>query len=92
VVCEVLDTIIADEARHAALAWRTLAWLLSDDADGFLRRRLAARLDAEERARRPLPASPSVAALGLPPVRARQEAARRGWEHVVRKAFAQLAA
>jgi hypothetical protein len=35
-----LEAIAEDESRHAALAWRTLRWLLSDDADGTVRDRL----------------------------------------------------
>lgn len=39
----VLATIAEDEARHAALAWRTLAWLVAERPDlaPLLRRRLA---------------------------------------------------
>jgi hypothetical protein len=40
-VREILDTIVADEARHAALAWRTLRWLLQDDPAGEVRQRIA---------------------------------------------------
>lgn len=32
VVREVLETVAADEARHAALAWRALRWLLAEVA------------------------------------------------------------
>ncbi len=34
---KVLQVIIDDESRHAALAWRTLNWLLESDLDGSLR-------------------------------------------------------
>jgi hypothetical protein len=44
----VLDTIVEDETRHAALAWRTLGWLLRDAPD---LRPVATAAFAEARAR-----------------------------------------
>jgi hypothetical protein len=45
-----LHQIADDEARHAQLAWRTLAWLLETDHDGQIRARVNQVL-AEEGAR-----------------------------------------
>ncbi|MCB9698786.1 MAG: ferritin-like domain-containing protein [Alphaproteobacteria bacterium] len=51
-VADVLRTIIDDESRHAALAWKTLAWLLASD-DGTLEAHVSSVLEAERA--RPIP-------------------------------------
>ena len=45
-----LSVIVTDESEHAALAWRTLRWLLETDEDGSVRARVGA-VFLEERAR-----------------------------------------
>ena len=49
-VREALEVILRDESAHAALAWRTLRWVLSRDEDGSVVEHLAS-VFAEERRR-----------------------------------------
>ena len=95
-VRETLAQIVADESAHAALAWRTLTWLLTD-ADADLRATLRAAFAAEaERwcgAGGDDTAAPTAAATahGLVSARARSDALRRGWREVVQPAWDALA-
>lgn len=82
----VLAEIAADEARHAALAWRSLRWLLDTfpethtPAAARFRAAVAAhraRLDAVEAA------SADLSAWGVPTARARAAAQRRALTQVV---------
>lgn len=61
---DVLATIEADEARHAALAWRTLAWLLATD-DGAVRARVAPLLGPTEEVSAPSVEVTATVAHGL---------------------------
>lgn len=78
----VLARIAEDEAAHAALAWRTLAWALAADGTEALRVELRAR--AGELRRGALVAS---AADGATPPAA---AARSAWEKVIAPTLADL--
>jgi len=87
-VCDALQTILDDEARHAALAWRAMAWLLETD-DGSVRAHLEAvladaRPTAEPGQRR--------AGLGLVPSDAQGDAFDRGWREVIQPMWQSLAA
>jgi hypothetical protein len=62
----VLATIAEDEARHAELAWRFVAWALQAGGDA-VRRAVAAAFDAALAAHLPAPpaqAAPALAAHG----------------------------
>lgn len=73
----VLAGIARDEARHAALAWRTVAWAVR--VGGTPVREAVAAALAEA------PTLP-VAASGLLPLAVAREAVARGWREVVRPA------
>jgi len=77
-----LARIAEDEAAHAALAWRTLAWALAADGSEALRSELCAR--ASELRRGALAANAANAAdLGA-------AAARSAWEKVIAPTLADL--
>lgn len=87
-----LEVIVRDESAHAALAWRTLAWVLGQAPE--LRARLADVL-GEERARWSSPAgdgepSPAASAHGLLSDAARGAALARAWQDVIGPTFAAL--
>jgi hypothetical protein len=88
----VLAIVVEDESRHAALAWRTLAWLLADDADDALRAHVD-RVFAD--ARRTLPsdlvsAGDAVPSHGLIDDGERVAALRAGWGRVIDPAWAEV--
>jgi hypothetical protein len=83
----VLTQIVADETRHAALAWRTLAWGLPKLAATDRGRVLAALADRS----RVGPSSPVPHGIGVLGGSASAEALAWGFEHVVRPAAAALA-
>ncbi|MEZ4241641.1 MAG: ferritin-like domain-containing protein [Myxococcota bacterium] len=80
----VLQRIVDDESRHAALAWRTLAWLLADDADGALRARVDRAFEAA-RAQLPGDLAPGAAvpSHGLVDEAERIATLRAGWDRVI---------
>jgi hypothetical protein len=78
---EVLTTLADDEARHAALAWRTLRWALDVGGD-----EVRAAVAAALRDPPPWPAS------GLLPPDAARAACLRGWHEVICPAAAALLA
>jgi hypothetical protein len=90
-----LEEIVRDESRHAALAWRTLAWIV--EQDGSLRERVEAAL-ADERQRWTGAAvavvEPSIAATGhgLIADSTRRRVFREAWRNVVEPGWASLAA
>jgi hypothetical protein len=91
-----LETIVGDESDHAALAWRTLRWVLRQDADGAVQTRLTNVL-AEERARWSAPdgvagqRSASALAHGLIPDDTRARELARAFAEVVEPSWAALA-
>ena len=64
----VLDTIASDEARHAALAWRSIAWLIGEQPE-LGRRALRACLAELEAELADVPEPSSEASTGLGPGR-----------------------
>ncbi|MFT5460280.1 MAG: hypothetical protein ACI9K2_006797, partial [Myxococcota bacterium] len=95
-VREVLDTLVRDESRHAALAWRTLRWLLDDDADGAVRLRVGA-VFAELADRYGVPAlgaagTADAQAHGLLTDAEVASVHARGWAEVIAPSWAALAA
>lgn len=90
-----LEVIVRDESAHAALAWRTLAWLLATD-DGGLRAHLAGVL-AEERERWLAAAgdgaeiSAAARAHGLLADAERRAALARAWDEVITASWGALA-
>lgn len=78
----VLDGIARDEARHAALAWRTVRWAI--DVGG------AAVRDAVAEALATPPALPSEDSTGLLPPAVARAVIVRGWAEVVAPAAAGL--
>jgi hypothetical protein len=78
----VLAGIARDEARHAALAWRTVRWAI--DAGGEPVRAAVARALAVQ------PTVPGDDAAGLLPPAVARETIRRGWAEVVAPAAAAL--
>lgn len=83
-VREVLLRIAEDEARHAALGWRCLTWLLGAHPElvaeaGHVFGQLEARFEA-----RVIEPGPDLASLGLPSAAARQEVQRLALREVVR--------
>jgi len=86
-VRSVLTRVVADETRHAALAWRTLGWMLTRWP--HLRGRAQARFV------RPRPMGPEDAPVGLEDwgvasAEARRQAVEAAWEGVVEPAVAVL--
>lgn len=83
VVAEVLRRIAADEARHAALGWRCLAWLLAERPE--LVPAAEAAFAAQERrlAARPPGSGHDLAALGLLSPAARTRTHDAAWQEVV---------
>jgi hypothetical protein len=96
VVREALQTIVTDESEHAALAWRTLGWLLTQDTDGQIQTRLAAILDEEtQRWTAPSPSTPPPAAAvahGLLDAETRARTLARALDNVVRPSWEVLVA
>jgi hypothetical protein len=87
-----LAVIVRDESAHARLAWRTLAWVLSRDADGAIRRHLDA-VFAEEGARWSAEAeageaSRTAQAHGLLGGAARASTLAQAWSAVIAPAWA----
>lgn len=80
VVQQVLQGIAEDETRHAALAWRTLAWLLGEDAS---LRSVAEAALAEAAALRPVSGRPGLEAHGCLSGETRAHIRRVGLETVV---------
>jgi hypothetical protein len=80
-----LARIADDEAVHAALAWRTLAWALAADGSDALRVELCARAGELRRAAfaAEAAAAPSAASAGA-------AAARSAWEKVIVPTLADL--
>jgi len=88
-VCDALQTILDDEARHASLAWRAMAWVLSRDYDG----RVRAHLDRVLADARPEAAPASeLHGLGLVPSDRRDAAFDRGFDEVITPMWRALAA
>lgn len=90
VVRAVLERIADDEARHAALGWRCLRWLLDRHPElreeaGREFEQLALRLD-----RRSPPAGGDLAAMGLPSGAARLRAQLAAMQEVVQPCAAAL--
>lgn len=83
----VLREIVADEAEHAALAWRTLAWGLPK-LDEAKRAEVLAVLEAHDATRAPR----CAAGIGVLGGAAARRARRWGLLHVVRPAIIALAA
>jgi len=79
-----LVRIAEDEAAHAALAWRTLAWALAADGTDALRNELRARADELRRAAFAASPEPEAAADVAP------DAARSAWEKVIDPTLADL--
>ncbi|MCB9684995.1 MAG: ferritin-like domain-containing protein [Alphaproteobacteria bacterium] len=82
-----LEVVVRDESEHAALAWRTLRWMLAADPSEELRARLS-RAVAEEAGRwtreaESVPVSEAEAAHGLLDPRARGVALARAWRDVI---------
>ncbi|MCA9491640.1 MAG: ferritin-like domain-containing protein [Myxococcales bacterium] len=90
-----LEVVVRDESEHAALAWRTLRWLLQVDPSAELRARLADVMAEEaERWTREVPAAEvSVAerAHGLLDPARRGVALARAWREVVAPSWEALA-
>lgn len=85
-VGDVLDRIIADEARHAELAWRTVAWAArAGGAEVALAVRARARVLASEAALGADSGEPDAEMLaqGRPDEATRRAAVRDGWAHVI---------
>jgi hypothetical protein len=87
-VSAALQTLVDDEARHAALAWRAMAWLLETD-DGSVRKHLESVLES---ARPQAEGGQMAAGLGLVPSNTQQDAFDRGWREVIQPMWASLAA
>lgn len=82
-----LATIEEDEARHAALAWRTLRWLLARDADGSVRARVAPLFDRPPADPDDRDATPAERAHGVLSSAARQRTVAMAWERVIRPSW-----
>lgn len=94
-VREALEVILRDESDHAALAWRTLHWMLDGDESEAIRARLSLVL-AQERARwttrvEPAPVSDEARAHGLLDPAERTAELRRAWNEVIAPAWEALA-
>ena len=85
-----LTAIVADEGRHAALAWRILAWALVGDADGTLRRRVDAVFVQERAKLADAPASDDLAvpSHGVIAATAARAAMAAGFDRVIAPAWA----
>lgn len=83
-VAEILESIARDESRHAALAWRTVRWLVSEDPG---RMAIVHQVIASEQASllgRPLPAqAPDLEMYGVLGPRMRAELARHAFDAVI---------
>ncbi len=79
-----LARIADDEAAHASLAWRTLAWALAADGTGALRSEIAARADELRRAA--FASRSTERADGED----EKDAARTAWEKVIGPTLADL--
>lgn len=95
-VRRVLQRVIADESRHAALAWRALGWILRQypEVEGAVQAAFveeAARLFAEPVAP-PRRAEPVERAWGLPDAARQSEVFREGWSSVIRSSLDGLSA
>ena len=92
-VREVLQVIVDDEGRHAALAWRTLSWLLSRDDSGELLAH-AQSIFAEERVRAYGSRHPDVGdgrRLGLLDDATRDRVFADGWARILQPSLDALA-
>jgi len=87
-VCAALQTILDDEARHAALAWQAMAWLLRTD-DGTVRAHLETVLAEAQPTAEP---GHHQAGLGLVTTDAQRDAFERGWRAVIEPMWHELAA
>lgn len=95
-VRQTLEVIQRDEAQHASLAWKTLKWVLSLDADGAVRGRVAQVLAEERaaivaRASAPVATDPAERAHGLISAAERDALFLDGFDRVVLPAWKQLA-
>jgi hypothetical protein len=84
-IAEALATISHDEARHAALAWRTLEWALRIDRTAVAAavRRAAAQLRQALPDPRHRPCDPRLAEFGRLDERAQAHAARDAWHAII---------
>lgn len=88
-VRDALVRVADDEARHAALAWSTVAWALAQGGEGVAERlrRTAAALRSEAAPRTPLPAADphadELAAHGRLDARAHALASREAWAEII---------
>jgi len=87
---DVLATIVDDEARHAALAWATLRWLLAVGGDEVRERAAAAFAEGIDTHPALARVPEGGAALGLLDDLARQQALADGWRTVVLPAWQAL--
>ncbi|MCB9741496.1 MAG: ferritin-like domain-containing protein [Alphaproteobacteria bacterium] len=85
-----LTQVVEDERRHAALAWRTLRWLLAHDASLVAVAQAAAESALAEHLA-PLPDEPGARAHGLLSAELRDAVRREAAETVVRPCLAAAA-
>ena len=92
-----LEIILKDESAHAALAWRSLKWILTLDTDGAVRERLTQVFFEERQRWTSIPEQdasfPSaVLAHGLLETSSRAHDLSRAWREVIEPSWAALAA
>jgi len=88
----ILAAIAEDEARHAELAWKTLAWMLREGGAAVIEqiRPLLARPQAADVGAEPEPSE--LAALGQLDTAARESIAKQTWAEVIEPVAASLLA
>ncbi len=90
-VARFLDRLIRDETRHAALAWRTVAWAVREGGPA-----VAAALRAQAAAMAPVDpvgdaaSDPEMLAAGRSDERTRREAVRDAWREIISPTLAEL--